>query len=343
MVCLNQSELVGRRERFCSKYWSHDNFVKMSNSTNTLRHMCIAMQCHVTGYQIIILVHFMTMLVAIGGNGITCLTIFRRSCLQEATYYLVCSLSTADFLIGLVYQPSQIVYIFLLESIISRKNLSLLVNVCYTNLFVGYFLSCASILGVVGITIDRFVYIVFPYYYVRIAKKRYASMFVALSWIISLIYAVMPFIYFNSISLRITIFVLLLSSSFIALAANIYFYRMTTKLHTSQLSGRTTARKAKHQRQLSFTILLLAAAFGLLWLPHGLAKMAAAFAKKTTHTGKVFFFWTLCMTSWNSAVNVLIYARRNTVLRREVMRTMGRRKISYAQNLSTTTSLIHQD
>ena len=102
---------------------------------------------------------------------------------REASELFLVSLSAADFLICVVYQP------LLIYQANNHPATSQLLKSIMAGF--GYGLMIASLNGLLAVTLDRFVSIYLPFKYVYWMTERNASRIIAASWVTSLIMAVL--------------------------------------------------------------------------------------------------------------------------------------------------------
>ena len=286
---------------------------------------CLSVSEYIPGYQVLVGLHVLNILIAVPGNAITCFTIYKSPKLhKQATYLLISSVSIADLLIALLNEPLQIIVVIMVCNIKDESELlkSFWSKACSMSGFTGYLFATASVLSVAGVTMDRFVYIVFPYKYERFFTKKRAYVYLAITWVTSFAFGLGTSYFLDVMMLSKCFFGLVMSSTIVSFSANLYFYKMTL-IKTQQMPTMNSAVMTgmKHQRQLSFTILLIAIAFGVLWLPHAFIELfIRVLGPPYKPAFQAGYWWTLCISSLNSSVNVLIYAKKNITLRNEILK-----------------------
>ena len=292
-----------------------------------------------------------TMVIAVPGNLITILTIIKSRKLREnVTYIFVLSVSIADFLVGLIAQPLFIGNIYTLTSNI---------RLCKAGVLTGFICGCASISGIIGITLDRFIYIVFPYKYQRILTRRRAIIFITVLWSFGIILGAVHLFWYDPTVVQVSMFILITISSLVSLKANMKFLSLSRKaqrntskpstlfttqrttstvstlytLSTTQTTTSTTStlpglsvKKIKKQLQVTHLILKICLAFGVCWLPYGIFGLVHATTETTSKYVVIAFYWGIAIGYSNSALNIIIYARGNTVLTCEIKRFLDLRK-----------------
>lgn len=114
--------------------------------------------------------------VAVLGNGLVLVVILKFSSLHTNSNILIFSLATTDILIGLVVQPSFVVYIA------SKLKLDFSCKALMSYLFTEIFCVGLSILMLSLVCCDRYFAIVFPYKYLNRATKSRVIKTVAICW-----------------------------------------------------------------------------------------------------------------------------------------------------------------
>lgn len=134
----------------------------------------------------------MAMLLALfitSANATTILAIWRTPALRTLANTYVCSLACVDFIVGLVCVLLALFMIPPLRLEIFFKH----IEMC--SLFHGAIIgmSALSAIHMSLIAVDRYLYIIQPYFYQRFMTFRVISTFIGLAWVIGLGLSVMPF------------------------------------------------------------------------------------------------------------------------------------------------------
>ena len=277
----------------------------------------------------------LTSLIATSGNFVIILTILNSYRLREnVTYIFVLSLSIADFLVGLVAQP---LFIF---NVFTRLKYS---KVCAAG-YAATFISCSgSINGIIGITLERFLYIVNPEKYDRLLGRKRAIAIIIFLWCIGISITALHVTLYKPLIIQASALALILASFIISLGANIKFLMLSTEKRKKDQTYRPTVKQSKsttsQHTQITLLILKLCIAFGICWIPCGVLGLILAIDKKMENDNVVVqvYYWSILLGYSNSALNILIYGKGNTVLSCEVKRFLRLKK--YGNNNSVWLSL----
>ena len=264
-----------------------------------------------------------SMFISIPGNIITGITILKNFKLRsEPAYLLICSVCVADTIVGTATQP------FLIAITILGTRHSCFLDKAY--FVIGWLSSCASTLGIMTITIDRYLYIVHPMTYTILMTQQRALMMIFIVWFSAFLFGTLPLIYYNSALLHITVLsVMILMSSFMMYTYSKVFFKLKG-LPMPNLS--VNGKKTKVRTQASRTILLVVLTFYGCWYPWVIVSLLVALSKVnrlssldvTSSSVIIKLHWIFLTLGYsNSALNVFVYSRKNTVLRKAVEKFLG--------------------
>lgn len=276
-----------------------------------------------------IVLSVITMSISIPGNMITAVVILRTDALRsEATYLLICSMCVADILVSLLAQP------LLITSMVLGTRASCYVdNVFFT---FSWGMAMSSALGIITITVDRFIYINYPLRYRSIVTKGKAKVLILVVWIISTLFASVPLFWYHQLTLQSVTLAVLLSIS----AALVYTYsQISRKIHSAIIITPATVanpvQKHKSQRQATRTVLFIVLSFFVCWYPWVIVSFIFATQAKHSLDGSVTNYYSsdsyMVALYWlflvfghsNSAFNVFIYSQKDKVLRSKISRFIG--------------------
>ncbi|GFR73397.1 beta-1 adrenergic receptor [Elysia marginata] len=121
-------------------------------------------------------------------NATTIMAIWRTPALRTLANTYVCSLACADFIVGLV---CVLLALFMLPPVrleLFYKH----IEVC--SLFQGTTIgmSALSAIHMTLIAVDRYLYIIQPYFYQRVVTLRVISVFICMAWVIGLVLSFLP-------------------------------------------------------------------------------------------------------------------------------------------------------
>ena len=258
-------------------------------------------------------------------NSITIHAMRKTSSLPKPLKTLLLSLAVSDLSVGLLAQP---LYIALLAMGLEQTNQN---NTTYKITFILSFiiatlLAYASFLGVLALTVDRFLAIHLHLRYQEfVTHKRVVAVVISImvlsSFLSFLPLRILPYYW-------VTIFT---SIEIICLAFNTIFYckiYSTVRRHRNQIQSLQVQQDEGQNREMMANFARLAKfavgtfyvylVFLLCYLPHICVKMAVIISGSNTTTWLLFrYTWT--MVFLNSSVNPLIYCWRMKQIRPAVI------------------------
>lgn len=271
--------------------------------------------------------------VAVLGNGLVLVVILKFSSLHTNSNILIFSLATTDILVGLVVQPSFVVYIS------SKLKLDFSCEALMSYLFTEIFCLGLSILMLCLVCCDRYLAIMFPYKYVsRVTKSRVIKT-VAICWSVwfafnvicralkvkndeffSPIASVIITLSFSlNIVLNFKIFKVVRLHKRQILAHKQVMLELTTRGNLEE-SGQTTdiPRVRLHDTRLAVTVLLISGVLILCYLPLMLTSVADMIVDRDDLFDHVIYPLAETVAFLNSSLNPFLYFLRFKELRRKV-------------------------
>ena len=121
----------------------------------------------------------------ISGNSLTLLAIYKFSNLRTATNHYVASLAVADLLSGL-YAFLRFAVVHFIENTRSYAPMCIIAEVTKLLGIAG------NILAIFWVTIDRFLYIVFPFKYIHFATEKKTRVIIIISWVYVFLVCLVP-------------------------------------------------------------------------------------------------------------------------------------------------------
>ncbi|XP_041349180.1 histamine H2 receptor-like [Gigantopelta aegis] len=246
-----------------------------------------------------------------GGNMMTILAVYRNVPLQTNPNMYVVSLAVADLIVGVYVFFDSFWYNALTEDDIAHCTLCNLSNLCafYTSLF-------ASMVSLVLISADRFLYICYPFQYEYLVTRRKIQTIIIATWIISVTLGTFP-IYFDfefdmlpvwyEIYLEKTIF----ASVFVI---TLVLYAGIVKTARRQLKSiEATTVDPAHSRSVGKNwkgvrlMLLVCGGFFVCWCPYHLCIVISHVSYVSEDVLDALF----PLGILNSGVNFVIYALMN--------------------------------
>ena len=274
------------------------------------------------GGVILATMHVITMSISLPGNLLIILAIVTHPTLKgQNAYLLIASVCCADVLVSLSVQPLNI-YSILYGISKTSTVLHLILFFCVWS-FCG-----ASAFGVVNVTLDRFIYIIYPLHYEIMLTRTRTLILISIQWFCGLAYGGLPIVDIIKTSFPTSIASLLT----LILMTMIMMYIYQKIYQDIKRVGNVGQRRP--QNQVNKTLFLVAVVFSLCWFPY----ITINFLKSTQQfSGNQLFaavyYWSLGLGCWNSCFNVFIYGLKNTILRNKVKRMILPRCYTKLQQL----------
>lgn len=268
------------------------------------------------GVEALITIHIITMLISIPGNLLTIIVILKsKSLLEESAYLLICSVSVADFFVSIFSQPLNVAVL-----IIGTHNIR---NIIHLVLYFCIWGFCgASAFGVVCITLDRFLYIMYPMHYTAMLSRKRTYIMIAVQWLCGLGYGVLPLINIKDSAYPTAVAALVTLILMTACMAVVYkqVHQNITRLNRQQLK-QYSKRK---QKNATITIAFIVLAFFICWFPYIITNFIHAAGDYNSRSPiRAIYYWFVGLGCWNSAFNVFIYGFKNSTLKHEMKKFLG--------------------
>ncbi|XP_066927070.1 melanocortin receptor 5-like [Clytia hemisphaerica] len=266
--------------------------------------------------------------IALPGNILTAHIILHKHDLRnEPTYLLIASVCIADVLVASIVQP-----LFICTMLLGTRHYCSLDNVYYTSAWIS---AMASGVGVLPITLERYMYIVYPLKYTFYVTKKRAQVAITLLWVMSLAFGVLPLFWYDSLlNHSISLFIVLLISFLMVCSYSKIYSKVQNVVpvhQDSQTTGNKNVgrrRKNRLQGQATRTVFFVVLSFFLCWFPYLMISFIISLynydntdslTNFTRDSIMMKLYWGCLLVGYcNSAINVFIYGRKNSVLRREI-------------------------
>uniref|UniRef100_A0A2C9KUE2 G-protein coupled receptors family 1 profile domain-containing protein n=1 Tax=Biomphalaria glabrata TaxID=6526 RepID=A0A2C9KUE2_BIOGL len=121
------------------------------------------------------------------GNAMTLLAIFRNSLLQTTPSLCIGSLAVADSLVGLLLLVQGIGDFMLSENFLEHNE-----QLCLSLMSLLFVSVTASMLSMVLVAVDRYIYISYSLHYTTLVTRTRSSSLIALIWVIAMVYGTIP-------------------------------------------------------------------------------------------------------------------------------------------------------
>ena len=267
----------------------------------------------VAGFYIILPVTLIFAILASAGNILVFIVIMRHESLRsQSAYRFIASLNIADILVGMLAQP------LYTAIIISGGG-----EYCWMERaahFVGSVSSAASGIGLVCVSMDRYIYITKPLHYQEIMTEKRVIVALIYPWTVAVFSAFMPYIT-GVKAFHIFLFI----AMFLDTAVMAFFYITILKVVRGKVSD-SDQPQGKRQSQATKTIAFVVLAYGICWLPFVTVSFVWSLNIPDHSPGSALvsaYYWTLALGHWNSAMNVTIYGWKNTELREAAKKFVG--------------------
>ena len=266
-------------------------------------------------------------------NCLVLLIVWRTAKLHKPNYYLLCSLSVADLLVGLFYCP------LLIVSVVQRswKLGNILCDIHAVTICISL---NASLMSLCAIAVDRFYFITKPLSYKGIVTTRRAVVSIAFVWLHSVFWAVVPLagwgeyvfedstntckpnwrgvgLDHKSYALCLAVVCFLLPVLVMISAYSIIYTTARKQLKRIQIPGESNEevrRSLAKNHKASQTVLIIIGMFFLCWSVYttvSLWKLFASLNELPVRLVRIGIYLAVA----NSCVNFYVYAVRDRVFR----------------------------
>ena len=288
------------------------------------------------GQYYIVAVTSFTILIAAPGNILTAIVVMRNITLRnEPAYILICSVCCADAIVAIVTQP-----LFMTTVLLGSRFSCTIDHVFFVFAWLS---SVSSTLGIVTITFDRYAYIVHPLHYQSIMTKRRAKYMIIVVWTTAVLFSTLPLFYHNRLILQTSVLGItsLIAVFMIVTYSKVYRQVVNSADHPPVLASQhqqkvdiqkmKNALKQKSQNQATKTVLFVVLAFFGCWSPWVIISFLMALGNFVPYLHKMNFIalhWIFLGLGYsNSALNIFIYSRKNTVLQKAVSRFLIKKNL----------------
>jgi len=264
--------------------------------------------------------------IALPGNLLTAMIIIqKRELRNEPTYLLICSVCIADVLVASVVQP-----LFISTMLLGTRRYCVLDNIYYVSAWIS---AMASGVGVLPITLERYFYIVYPLHYSFYVTKRRAQIVITILWCSAFLFGILPLLWNDRLTNHsISLAIVLTISLFMIFVYRRIYSKVTLVAPEAPLPNRKNTterrRRIRIQGQATKTVFFIVLSFFVCWFPYLLVSFIVALHNRddadslenyTKDSTAMRLYWGFLLLGYcNSAVNVFIYGRKNSVLRRAI-------------------------
>lgn len=264
-----------------------------------------------------ILVNVFTALLAIVGNFFLLFAVFKSNRLRTTSNYFLCSLAVADFLVGLIAVPLNILRIDTSLSARYLQAIGKIFDFCVLQTLM------ATTFNLVLVSIDRYIAIKWPLRYLRISlTPKFVSVAIGIVWTSSTLLAFPGlFVYGEDLMIHwlVTVLVTLLCPLGIICFCYVEILKITKrqqKTHSVVLQGderrnESEARNNIKNRKASLTFAIITAVFLVSFAPNLICNVVYAFTFQPCGKIPEYFYWTNSIMFVSSSLNPLVYGARS--------------------------------
>ena len=282
------------------------------------------------------ILNYITAVVIMFGNSLTIASVVKFEWLRSNTNILICSLSCADFYVGVIS------FIYHLSYSIGTVSDQMFV-IIFTLLSIGYM---SSVLHLATIAIERFVGVNYPLRYHSIISPKMIKMFIISSWGMSIMFGIVSMTILYTLGTNNYLYIDLTNNFFYlfsGLVIGIVYLTMLPSIYkqSKAIRQQATSENAKIRQEIKacITLGIVLVAYLICWTPYFVMNIVMWSNKLTT---AMYTAWTfsLLLSTANSAVNFFIYAWRSKEFRRAYITIMTcGRKTGRVDDVTTTQSL----
>lgn len=270
------------------------------------------------------------MLTIVHGNGLVVAAYGKNNRLRTRTYTFLASLAFSDLLVGSVALPIRI-YGDLRAWQVSQE-LQIFYN-CF-----DIFSACASIFHLSAVSIERFIAVSRPFYFEVLSFRAY-FIAICLAWGLAIVTAATyPGVYTRQslLQLKIDPFqiygVILFAASFVCplvliVSVNTRIFWIARSLIRRSPEVNRTARRVLRERKTAMTLAFISSFFFICWFPFFVLNMFFLYCPKCLPSPGPGMMQLVDFVKWmhycNSAINPIVYAFRDTEMRKTFSRLLG--------------------
>lgn len=269
------------------------------------------------------------------GNALTLAVFYtnKRLLRMRANYFLV-NLAVADLLVGIIALPMFTYYL----GLSSQEGRPVWDRFPYRIAKVlDIFIGCASIFTLTIIAIERAFSVCFPHIHRGIGAKAYFYM-IAGVWLLSLLMAVLRFLYLNQLIKFGWFFYFLIVSFIISLIFIVISYPVIGIRMKYRFANVDQHRKTNdHDRRLAIMLFIVTTVFIFTWLPFHILNFVSFFCVSCRVVAVEVVYVIKLLHYFNSCVNPVIYSYLVPEFKRTVFKILARKNSPRGQYATTLT------
>ncbi|XP_031558726.1 melanocortin receptor 5-like [Actinia tenebrosa] len=280
---------------------------------------------------VFIFLHVLSSVLAITGNSLVLLAVYKSQRLRNVSNFFLCSLGFADFLVGAIMNP---LYATFMALFMTSTRLPFF-------LFkISDFLTCqtlvASTISLCSVSIDRYIAIKWPLRYHLIMSDKKCGMVISCVWLFSIAMGIPQVILSDRRDLKLFGILSSAITAIVPLSVIVFCYVQIVAIAREQsrmLAGSTHG--PSHQERIriramkfekaALTFVLIAGVFVLTFTPHLVLSFVHVFVREDA-TGcsfhKKYGIWFILLMFSSSFLNPIIYSARSREFRNAFKRLL---------------------
>lgn len=276
-------------------------------------------------------IHVIVFILGLLGNCLVLLAITRNTNLRSVPDLLISSLSLADLIVTAIYVPLFVIHVICYQELRDNNTFSMIKS------FVGHLAMLASIGSILGITVDRLTAIRWPLRYPKLVTKRFAFIFIFITWLISAAMSTSysffepSHVYLLCYCMTLLLATILMYSYIVKVAhaqrKKIVAMRYRDKEDQNQQKGdnqdERKAAKTLKERKAAKTFAIVIGVFVVTWIPLLVFPLCVSRSKSWFYEG---FLWAETFSLLNSFINPYIYFARSKRYRTMALKMLGVRQ-----------------
>lgn len=278
-------------------------------------------------YAILPTFNIISSLAIVFGNSAVLHAIYSTARLRTVSNYFLCSLSTADLLVGIVMNPVYVAVFFLQAQSDTHP-----LRVAEHWLWIQSVVS--STFTLCAVTVERYVAIKFVFRYEHLVTVRRCIYSVVFIWTFSFIFASVRIVVTDPsdlpklwtvttvIGVLLPLAIISYCNLHIALEARKHVNHIVSQCQTNPSLAVTMAKNKKAAHTVGIVVLL----FVLLWSPSLVLSLVDVSTGNPCSRENIVFvwFWAAFVSFLSSALNPLVYSVRNREIRSAIFRNFRR-------------------
>ena len=281
--------------------------------------------------------NYLTAIVIMFGNSLTIASVIKFEWLRSNTNILICSLSCADFYVGVTS------FIYHLSYDIGNITNQIFV-ITYTLLSVGYM---SSVLHLATIAIERFVGVNYPLRYHSIISPKMIKIFIFSCWAMSVTFGIFTVTIVYTLGMDNYIYIDFTNNFFYLFSGvviGIVYLTMLPSIYKQSKAIRQQASsenaKIRQEIKACITLGIVLLVYLICWTPYFVMNIVLWSNNEMPAILYTLWVFSMLLSTANSAVNFFIYAWRSKEFRRAYITIMTcGRKTGRVDDVTTTQSL----